>query len=201
MKWTASSEFGTYRLCELAHTSSESRGTFRHQARSLAPLNGWACAVKICHDGMLEDTDSLDGGAQIIIKLVHENWWMKMSSKVRVKCDKDFHLNALILRLMVMLIDSNWPEHDKTNKLTCASSKDSGQPGHLSSLILSLHTLPEKRFGSLATHKMLSKDWSVRVNARLIWVYAECTGHFDVGSVSFYWVGAVINFLPGTTRL
>ena len=44
----------------LAHTSSESRGTFRQKARSLAPLNGWAYAVKICHDGMLEDTNSLD---------------------------------------------------------------------------------------------------------------------------------------------
>ena len=49
----------------LAHTSSESRGTFRLKARSLAPLNGWVCAVKICHDGMLEDTNSLDG-AQIM---------------------------------------------------------------------------------------------------------------------------------------
>ena len=45
----------------LAHTSSESRGTFRQKTRSLAPLNGWACAVKICQDGMLEDTNSLDG--------------------------------------------------------------------------------------------------------------------------------------------
>ena len=45
----------------LAHTSSESRGTFRQKARSLAPLNGWACAVKICHNAMLEDTNSLDG--------------------------------------------------------------------------------------------------------------------------------------------
>ena len=44
----------------LAHTNSESRGTFRQKARSLAPLNGWACAVEICHDGMLEDTNSLD---------------------------------------------------------------------------------------------------------------------------------------------
>ena len=44
----------------LAHTSSESRGTFRQKARSLAPLNGWACAVKI-YDRMLEDTNSLDG--------------------------------------------------------------------------------------------------------------------------------------------
>ena len=45
----------------LPHTSSESRGTFRQKARSLAPLNGWACPVEICHDGMLEDTNSLDG--------------------------------------------------------------------------------------------------------------------------------------------
>ena len=48
----------------LAHTSSESRATFRQKARFLAPLKGWACAVKVCHDGMLEDTNSLDG-AQI----------------------------------------------------------------------------------------------------------------------------------------
>ena len=75
--WAASSELGTYHLCEqcagspelllLIHTSSESRGTFRQKARSLAPLNGWACAVKICHDGMLEDTNSLDA-ALIIFK-------------------------------------------------------------------------------------------------------------------------------------
>ena len=45
----------------LAHTSSESRGTFRQKTRSLAPVNGWACAVKICLDGMLVDTNSLDG--------------------------------------------------------------------------------------------------------------------------------------------
>ena len=45
----------------LAYTGSEPRGTFRQKARSLAPLNGWAYAVKICHDGMLEDTNSLDG--------------------------------------------------------------------------------------------------------------------------------------------
>ena len=50
----------------LAHTSSESRGTFRQKARFLAPLNDWACAVKICHDGMLEDTNSLDGALVIL---------------------------------------------------------------------------------------------------------------------------------------
>ena len=49
----------------LAHTSSESRGPFRQKARSLAPLNGWACADKMCHDGMLEDTNSLDGAHMV----------------------------------------------------------------------------------------------------------------------------------------
>ena len=51
----------------LAYTSSESRGTFKQKARSLAPLNGWACAVKICYDGMLEDTNSLDASYFIFI--------------------------------------------------------------------------------------------------------------------------------------
>ena len=56
----------------LAHTSSESRGTFRQKTRSLAPLNGWACAVKMCHDGMLEDTNSLVA-AQLILRNLPSN--------------------------------------------------------------------------------------------------------------------------------
>ena len=49
----------------LAHKSSESSGTFRQKARSLAPLNAWACAVKICHNRMLQDTNLLDGAQMI----------------------------------------------------------------------------------------------------------------------------------------
>ena len=58
----------------LAHTSTESRGTFRQKARSLAPLNGWACAVKMCHDGMLEDTNSLDGAQLIQCNMSYPHW-------------------------------------------------------------------------------------------------------------------------------
>ena len=62
----------------LTHTSTESRGTFRQKARSLAPLNGWACAVKICHDGMLEDTNSLDGAQMIkTVKQKYITWCMR----------------------------------------------------------------------------------------------------------------------------
>ena len=62
----------------LAHISSESRGTFRQKARSLVPLNGWACAVKICNDRILEDTNSLDG-AQILKGYRTENTVMILS--------------------------------------------------------------------------------------------------------------------------
>ena len=74
----------------LAHTSSESRGTFRQKARSLAPLNGWACAVEICHDGMLEDTNSL-GGAHITLNFLLLEIYLNiqlciMSSLHRLAC-------------------------------------------------------------------------------------------------------------------
>ena len=67
----------------LAHTSSESRGTFRQKARSLAPLNGWACAVEICHDGMLVDTNSPDG-AQIIYNPRKDVQLSKITSSIQV---------------------------------------------------------------------------------------------------------------------
>ena len=65
----------------LAHTSIESRGTFRQKARSQAPLNSWACAVKICHDGMLEDTNSLDGAHLFIsiLRLLKQLFWVSQS--------------------------------------------------------------------------------------------------------------------------
>ena len=74
----------------LAHISSESRGTFRQKARSLAPLNGWACAVTICHDGMLEDTNSLDGAH---IKVLTINF-------VKVKKKTTFHENFSLKHLL-----------------------------------------------------------------------------------------------------
>ena len=64
----------------LAHTSSESRGTFRQKARSLALLNGWACAVKICHDGMLEDTNSLEGAHILVVCCIWCKLWITASN-------------------------------------------------------------------------------------------------------------------------
>ena len=68
----------------LAHTSIESRGTFRQKARSIAPLSGWACAVEICHDRMLEDTNSLDR-AHIYKYVAHHSVISSLKHPSRVK--------------------------------------------------------------------------------------------------------------------
>ena len=84
----------------LAHISSESRGTFRQKARSLAPLNGWACAVKMCHDGMLEDTNSLDG-AHIFSGRSFENLSVYVHNQTRqyvtqlIKCKLIYSLTII----------------------------------------------------------------------------------------------------------
>ena len=92
----------------LAHTSSESRGTFRQKARSLAPLNGWACAVEICHDGMLEDTNSLDAVHLLPAEKKKENqadwevWKQLISGKQDIfggLLETEYELRPINLRL------------------------------------------------------------------------------------------------------
>ena len=75
--YTSSEGSGSPEPPLLAHTSSESRGTFRQKARS---LHGWACAVKICHDGMLEDTNLLYG-AHMIKYYKAKNWLLVFFQK------------------------------------------------------------------------------------------------------------------------
>ena len=131
----------------LAHTSSESRGTFRHKARSLAPLNGWACAVKLCNDGMLEDTNSLDA-ARIIVVCQHSAV-LAISRKVLWKVT--FWPVSHSLQMVTFSVVVFEPPHDsfmgtqprsqflswlKTySKMSCAPSEDSDQPWHRPSLI------------------------------------------------------------------
>ena len=66
------------------------------------------------------------------------------------------------------------PPHDKTNKITCAPSKDSNQPGHPP--VRSESMLPAWRnLWSLAIHWAHSKDWSDWADAQadmsLCWVH------------------------------
>ena len=119
----------------LAHTSSESRGTFRQKARSLAPLNGWACAVKNCHDGMLEDTNSLDGAH---IK-------KKSGIDVGIVCDiyRFWHYMIPVKRICVF-------EHSVMTNSNCAYQPFRGARDLAFCLKVPLHCLYERAAKVLA---------------------------------------------------
>ena len=91
----------------LAHTSIESRGTFRQKARSLAPMNGWACAVKICHDGMLEDTNWLDeaymiyASANIFLAYCGTSHSFQCS-QVWQTCDSEFEFKCVRVCIIIV---------------------------------------------------------------------------------------------------
>ena len=79
----------------LAHKGSESRGTSRQKARSLAPLNGWACAVEICHDGMLEDTNSLDAALLMsVFPFVWISAWLVIRAEIYTKGNTNIKCGA-----------------------------------------------------------------------------------------------------------
>ena len=63
--------------------------------------------------------------------------------------------------------------HDKTNKMTCASSKDSDQPGHPYSLI----SLPCAKDPNFLHEHREDSDQTGQI-PRLIWVFNGQTGHF-----------------------
>ena len=96
----------------LAHTSSELGGTFRQKARSRAPLNGWACAVKVCHDGMLEDTNSLDAPQLLFCRWssAHGFRWCNQNEKAR------YTTHTWSVYLPLFLIDT--PTHFYREKST-----------------------------------------------------------------------------------
>ena len=67
------------------------------------------------------------------------------------------------------------PPHDKTNKMACAPSEDSDQPGHLPSLIwvFGVHMKKPWTFSyPLNAQQSLWSDWA---DARLTWVFAVLT--------------------------
>ena len=115
----------------LAHTSSESRGTFRQKARSLDPLNGWACAVKICHGGMLKDTDSLDGAQLHFIKHKIKVAVFLVSFVCETKVNVLQNVSSFVLLIIQI---TNEPAHEIMVLITLATSESSGEPVHLRSL-------------------------------------------------------------------
>ena len=69
----------------------------------------------------------------------------------------------------------NEPQHDKTNKITCAPSEDSEQPGNPPSLIR-VFVVGLENIGSLVIHWAPSKGFGqTGWMPRLIWVFAGRT--------------------------
>ena len=158
----------------LAHTSRESRGTFRQKARCLAALNSWACAVKICHDGMLEDTNSLDA-ARIIVVCQHTAV-LTISRKVLWKVT--FWPVSHCLQMVTFSVVVFEPPHDKTNKVACAPSEDSDQPRHRPSLIRVFACTQWKAKDPSFVHADSDNSDQTGRMPRLIGVFAGCTCYF-----------------------
>ena len=167
----------------LAHTSSESRGTFRQKARSLVPLNGWACAIKICHDGMLGDTNSLDS-AQIFLyfyqlKSFHrtlicfiENLRGFQILVERVPEKKKDNLDYIPENRFVCYTHTNPTPLNKTMEITCTSDVVGNQvrlqvPNRRAQIILCDFRLYG---GKIAYFNMLRKD-------RASTEHGKCSGH------------------------
>ena len=72
------------------------------------------------------------------------------------------------------------PQHDKTNKLTCAPSKDSGQPGHPSSLIRDFTVLMKKSW-------VISYPWSAQWRLSSDWADAQADLSLHWAHRSFCW--------------
>ena len=85
----------------------------------------------------------------------------------------------------LMKIEAIWfePPHDKTNKMPCASSKDSDQPGHLPSLIRVFAVRMKKAWVlsyQLRARWRLWSDWAdAQADLSLRWVQSHFVG-FDM---------------------
>ena len=84
----------------------------------------------------------------------------------------------LLLNLLIHCQSTNEPPDDKTNKMVCAPSEDSNQPGHPPSLIRVFAVRAMGSWGSNVSSCGQRRLWSDWRMPRLIWVFAGRTGHF-----------------------
>ena len=116
----------------LAHTSSVSRGTFRQKARSLAPLYGWACTVKICHDRMLEDTNLLDGPHL----LPSTCRWPLLHGWTETCQDCIFEIHFTKIYYAYCGASTFEPGHEKMCLMSYANNKGADQPSLISAFVV-----------------------------------------------------------------
>ena len=109
-----------------------------------------------------------------------DNYWNLELLKARVAW-KSF-LNSRKITVWIEL------PHDKTNKMACAPSEDSDQPGHLPSLIR-VFAVRMMKLGPLPTYWAHTKDFDQTGQIpRLIWVFAART----VVLLVLTWGGSIV---------
>ena len=84
------------------------------------------------------------------------------------------HSRKMLLRLAMLytiFIGLNEPPHDKTNKMACAPSEDSDQPGHPPSLIRVFTVRLKKAW-------VLSYPMSAQADLNLRWAHSHCVVFF-----------------------
>ena len=107
--------------------------------------------------------------------------WLEISRDSSRTSARRFSAAAFICSISSSFFLDSWnrrafePPHDKTNKMVCAPSKDSDQPGHLPSLIRVFPVHMKKAwvlsYPLSATNDSDQTGWM----SRLIWVFAGVT--------------------------
>ena len=148
--WAASSEFGTYHLCE--------QRWFRRNLQTESQIPGPSQWLGM---SMLKFVMTECSKTQIRL--------MRLISKGTI----DWHFSADSQHTAVKQIHE--PLHEKTNKMTSASSEDSYEPGHPPSLIKVFAVHMKKQWVLSYSMSAQQRLWS---DFRLIWVLAGQTRHF-----------------------
>ena len=134
------------------HMKYESGWRVWPKIRSLAPLDGWRMSLQRTKDAMI---------------------------RVFAGCTCHF-VGFVVSRLNCICDDLYESQHNKTNKTTCAASKDFDQPGHLPSLIsLCYPWRAQQRLISLGR----CPGWSESsLGAHVILFVLSCSGSFNTSS-------------------
>ena len=99
---------------------------------------------------------------------------------------------AVALTVLQIIIFTNEPPHDKTNKMVCAPSEDSDQPGHPPSLIRVFAVRIKKAWVlsyPLSAQRRLWSDWAdAQVDLSLRWAHMPFCWFCHVASQTVpYW--------------
>ena len=128
----------------------------------------------------------------------YENQIVKKSTSEHTYAERFENGLFLVPSIRIYIHRQNEPHHDKTNKVACASSEDSDQPGHPPSLIrvFALHMKKACVLSyPLSAQLRLLSDWEdVQADMSLRWAHSHFVG-FDKRRLKYVSIN-IIHELP-----